>query len=66
MKKDIHRSEVLDRYIGEWITVKFKDGKEETGYLNYEYGYYVLIGYQWNTKFRKSIVKEIKNDKRRM
>ncbi len=66
MGKDIHKSEKLDRYLGEWITVKFKDGEEITGYLYYETGYYILLGYQWNTKFRKSIVKEIKNDKRRM
>ena len=65
-RKDIHRDEKLDLYIGKNVRITFRDGKEKCGKLRYvdefspKYGYSLPFHYHIeNLCFRKSFVRSI-------
>lgn len=56
-----HTSKQLDELINKAVTIRFWDGKEETGVLKYpDLGNgYILKGISYDTRFYKSHVKKI-------
>lgn len=61
--KDCHTSEKLETFVGKYVEVLFTDGKKERGvltYPNFGVGYKLITAFDYDVKFYKSHVKNIK------